>query len=341
MKAPFPWFGGKSRVASTVWQRFGDVPNYVEPFAGSLAVLLDRPTAPGIETVNDLDGLLANFWRSVALQPDEVARWADWPVSECDLHARHLWLVGQIAGLADRLCADPDWCDPKIAGWWVWGLCSWIGSGWCSGNGPWTALDGVLVKGDAGQGIKRQLPHLGTAGQGINRKLPHLGNAGQGINRKLSHLGDAGRGINRQETAILDTMRELSQRLRGVRICQGDWTRVCGESVTHRGGTLTGVFLDPPYLSADTAGDLYRTDSVDVAHAVREWAIANGGNRLMRIALCGYEGEHEMPSDWECVAWKAQGGMGSQRADKSNGNAGRERIWFSPHCLSGKQGSLF
>ena len=324
MKAPFPWFGGKSRVASTVWQRLGNVPNYVEPFAGSLAVLLERPHAPKVETVNDLDGLLANFWRAVALQPDEVARWADWPVSECDLHARHLWLVGQIAGLADRLCADPDWCDPKIAGWWVWGLCSWIGSGWCSGDGPWTAVDGVLVKGDAGQGINRQLPHLGSAGRGINRKLPHL--------------GDAGRGINRQGTAIFDTMRALSNRLRGVRICCGDWQRVVGESVTHGMG-LTGIVLDPPYLSAATAGNLYRTDSATVAHAVREWALANGDNKLLRIALCGYEGEHDMPG-WDCVPWKAKGGYAGQ-GDGSNGNAARERVWFSPHCLSGKQGSLF
>jgi site-specific DNA-adenine methylase len=43
MKAPFPWFGGKSRAAHLVWERFGNVPNYVEPFAGSLAVLLSRP----------------------------------------------------------------------------------------------------------------------------------------------------------------------------------------------------------------------------------------------------------------------------------------------------------
>ncbi|KKM69533.1 hypothetical protein LCGC14_1449830, partial [marine sediment metagenome] len=43
LKAPFPWFGGKRRVADKVWERFGDVPNYVEPFAGSLAVLLERP----------------------------------------------------------------------------------------------------------------------------------------------------------------------------------------------------------------------------------------------------------------------------------------------------------
>ena len=36
LKAPFPFFGGKSRVADNVWSRFGNVPNYVEPFAGSL-----------------------------------------------------------------------------------------------------------------------------------------------------------------------------------------------------------------------------------------------------------------------------------------------------------------
>ena len=43
MKAPFPWFGGKRRVAPEIWAAFGDVDNYVEPFAGSLAVLLERP----------------------------------------------------------------------------------------------------------------------------------------------------------------------------------------------------------------------------------------------------------------------------------------------------------
>lgn len=30
LAAPFPWFGGKSRVAHVVWSAFGDVPNYVE-----------------------------------------------------------------------------------------------------------------------------------------------------------------------------------------------------------------------------------------------------------------------------------------------------------------------
>lgn len=88
-------------------------------------------------------------------------------------------------------------------------------------------------------------------------------------------------------------------------------------------------------VSAAVTGraDLYAADSDQVAHAVREWAIENGDNPQLRIALCGYEGEHAMPDSWECVAWKAQGGFGSQSAKAGRANAKRERIWFSPHCL--------
>lgn len=103
MKAPFPYFGGKSRVAGMVWRRFGDVPNYVEPFFGSGAILLGRPyynatagrfTGKGwrTETVNDASVYLTNFWRAVSAEPERVAELADWPVSEIDLHARHAWL---------------------------------------------------------------------------------------------------------------------------------------------------------------------------------------------------------------------------------------------------------
>jgi hypothetical protein len=53
----------------------------------------------------------------------------------------------------------------------------------------------------------------------------------------------------------------------------------------------------------------------------------------MRIALCGYEGEHVIPDSWECIAYKACGGYGSQGNGAGRDNAERERIWFSPHCL--------
>jgi hypothetical protein len=103
--------------------------------------------------------------------------------------------------------------------------------------------------------------------------------------------------------------------------------------VTFKHG-LTGVFLDPPYAdTADRDGRIYRVDSLSVAHDVRKWAIENGDNKLMRIALCGYEKEHEMPDTWECVAWKASGGYGGGRSNQADLNSHRERVWFSPHCL--------
>jgi D12 class N6 adenine-specific DNA methyltransferase len=314
LRAPFPWFGGKSRASSLIWDRFGDVPNYVEPFAGSLAVLLSRPHAPGIETVNDRDCFVANFWRAVQHDPDGVAVYADWPVNEADQHARHLWLIQQTAWV-ERMKTNPDYFDAKIAGWWVWGQCIWIGSGWCAGL--------------------QQLPHLGNAGKGVHRQLPHLGNAGKGVHRQLPHLGNAGTGATEsaRTSATRTYMRELAERLRSVRVCCGDWSRVCGPTPTVKLG-ITGVLLDPPYaVGANRTDDLYAVDDTDVAHEVRTWALANGDNPDLRIALCGYDGEHEMPETWTRVDWKARGGYGSQGDGRGRENAAKERIWFSPHCL--------
>jgi hypothetical protein len=124
-----------------------------------------------------------------------------------------------------------------------------------------------------------------------------------------------------------------------VRVCCGDWSRVCGPSPTVKLG-ITGVFLDPPYADeADRTDGLYASDDLSVAHAVREWAVEWGNDPRMRIALCGYEGEHQIPDSWSCEAWKARGGYGSQSDGRGRSNAGRERIWFSPYCL--KPATLF
>ena len=249
--------------------------------------------------------MVANFWRALQSDADEVARWADWPVNENDLHARHQWLVRQRDWLTDALDADPDYFHAKIAGWWVWGLCQWIGQGWCLAN-------------------HRQRPHLGNAGRGIHRQLPHLGCAGRGIHRQRPHLGDAGRGID------VDLLRWFAQRLRSVRVCCGDWSRVCGPTPTVTQG-LTGVFLDPPYTLSERDENLYVEDR-DVAAHVCQWAIERGNDPRMRIVLCGYDGEHEMPETWTAYAWKARGGYGLQGNGRGRDNASRERLWFSPHC---------
>jgi len=324
-------FGGKSKVAHIVWQRLGDVPNFVEPFFGSGAVLLKRPHEPGIETVNDKDGMVSNFWRAVQQDPEQTAYHADWPVLENCLHARHAWLVGQKESLQAKLEGDPDYYDCKIAGWWAWGLSSWIGSGFCSGQGPWHVQNGELINTSSdGKGTWRQRVHLG-GGKGVNRKLVHL-KGDRGVNRKRVSLRSAGggMGVHRPTADIYSWFEALSERLRKVRVCCGDWTRVLGPSPTFQLG-LTGIFLDPPYDQGIRDASLYRVED-SVSTAVREWALANGTNKLLRIAYCGY-GESECPADWECYSWKANGGYGGQGHGRGRENRDKERIWFSPACL--------
>jgi DNA adenine methylase len=282
LKAPFPWFGGKSRVAHLVWERFGDVPNYVEPFAGSLAVLLGRPHASRVETVNDADALLVNFWRAVRADPASVARWADWPLTEVDLAARHGYQRAHAETLADRLRSDPEVFDVQLAGWWVWGLSGSIGEAW-----------------------------LRTSPQ-----RPAAAHPGGGI-LSLERPGEA--------------LGRLQARLARTRVLCGDWTRTV--TPTRLSPSPCAVFLDPPYSDEEHGGAAYATRTA-IATEVREWALEHGDDPSLRIALCGYDGEHEMPATWSVKRWKAMGGFGSRTAvGRGRENAARETIWFSPHCL--------
>ena len=335
LRSPFPWFGGKRRIAHEVWAALGDVDNYVEPFFGSGAVLLERPAwhRGRVETVNDLDRYVANFWRALSADPQGVARYADWPVSEADLEARHLWLVTHGAELIDSMSVDPEFYDVKVAGWWVWGICSWIGGGWCSGTGPWVS--------DGSRMVKRQ-DLDSNCGQGVNRKLPHLGDAGQGVNRQLPHLNGP-QGISRASSADLNEyLSGLANRLRSVRVCNGDWSRIVTRGALVMGGTV-GVFLDPPYLGEVRCGNLYSTDDHSIANDVREWCLLNGDDPRLRIVLAGYAAEHDdlMPDTWRRVEWsgsasyKSAASGAKDRAKGTDANRHQERLWLSPACLAG------
>ena len=335
-KTPFPWFGGKSDAAPLVWRALGDVEHYVEPFAGSLAVLMRRPHVANrgnhSETVNDLDGLLVNAWRSIQWSPDATAEAASWPVTEADMHARHLALLKwRSERQLEHLMGDPRWHDPEMAGWWLWGQCAWIGSGWCSGQGPWVVgADGRIEQRKGAAGVNRKRPHLSDDGKGVNTaavreegvswKRPHLSNDGRGVNtaavreegvrRQLPHLSDNGRGVNTaavREEGVGDyhpmTMPELrrwfaflSARLRHVRVLNGDWKRaVTGGAVRNlgvRGGGFAGVFVDPPYSEEADRASLYTEESFTVARDVRAWAREMGAMPDVRIVLAGYDVEH-------------------------------------------------
>jgi len=70
--APFAYFGGKTRLADRIIQLLPEHDHYVEPYAGSLAVLLAKPRAE-METVNDLDQDLMTFWRVLRERPKDLA----------------------------------------------------------------------------------------------------------------------------------------------------------------------------------------------------------------------------------------------------------------------------
>jgi len=263
VKAPFPYFGGKRTIAETVWRAFGRPKQYIEPFCGSAAVLLSAPEPASLEVIGDANGFIANFWRAVVAQADEVARWADYPVSHVDLGARHVWMMGERERVGAEL-QDPHWPgDAKLAGWWVWGQCAWIGSGWCD----WTG----------------QVPHVSNAGRGIQAtgKVPHVSNAGRGDALWTS----GGR-------TAMRWLRELADRMERVRVVHGAWDRCLN---SHYGAELTAIFLDPPYKAFEK---LYGV-SDPVAAECETWARENAG---LRVALCGHRGDYDLPG-WVQHEW--------------------------------------
>lgn len=265
LRSPYPYFGGKRRVADVVWRAFGqDVPNFIDPAFGSNSILLARPGGAGkIETINDADRMVANCWRALLHDPWGVAEWCDGPVNEADLHAVHVWLVEHLrpeSEFRDRMHRDPDYFDVKIAGRWLWGMCCWIGGGWCvePQNHKHPKLDGIGkgVHSDAGHGKARNArsktrprmsgDHLGDgvhsesartrgADRVIEANRPELAGAGKGV-----HAEQAGGTSHQRKRPVLDgtalgrgVHSELSQQIPQLR-------------VHPRGGTGNGVHSSLP-----------------------------------------------------------------------------------------------
>lgn len=316
LAAPFPYFGGKKNAAPIVWERFGNPSAYVEPFCGSAAMLLARPSAPTVETINDMDGLVTNFWRATKHAPDDVADVAAQPVNELDLHARSAFVLEWRENFAEVLRAEPEYYDATVAGYWLYAMNHSIGMGHVEGSGQWVRhkrADGYHVlarKTDPNQaGTVKSIPKLALARRQITRP-------------------DYARAL----------MRRLQQRLAGVRVACGDWTRVLTPTVVDArvgGDGAAAVFLDPPYT---TGADIYNaqdTRAATVSHEVREWCKTAPPD--VRICLAGYDTDHDelLEYGWTKVTGRAGGvGVGTGVVLDS-----RERLWFSPSCL--EENTLF
>lgn len=285
-------------------------------------MLLKRPDydpAKNTETINDKDGFVCNVWRALKFSPEETAKWCDWPVNHADLIARKTALIENEDRLLKNLCADTEWHDPKMAGYWIWAASCWIGTG-------------LTATG------KR--PHICDAGKGVHAtgQIPFVSHAGKGVNAK----GQIPNGSN----GVYSWFAELSARLRYVRVVCGEWNRVCGGNWQDKLGTV-GIFFDPPYGVKDRDTNIYHHDSTDVAKDVLAWCKERGGKKTYRIVIAGYEEYAELLSlGWTSHEWEAGGGYSStgKGQTRGKGNKTRERLYLSPHCLpleSQLSGDLF
>jgi site-specific DNA-adenine methylase len=204
--------------------------------------------------------------------------------------------------------------------------------------------------GDTGKGVHKisigKIPHLGDTGKGVHKisigKIPHLGNTGKGVHKislgQIPHLSTAGSGVHKislgASEGVLEWFRQLSSRLRRVRVTCGDWTVTCNGHWQGLHGQTVGFFLDPPYgHKANREKDLYNEDSMSLTEDVIAWALERAQDNKTKIVLCGYieEGEPLLNSGWSVHTWKANGGYGNQGGP--NENRHREALFLSPQCL--------
>lgn len=296
LRAPFLYFGGKSRIAAAVWSAIGDPDLYVEPFIGSAAVLLSRPHAPRREIINDLDGFVVNFWRAIQHDRKSVIALVRWPVHELELQARHRWLctAERKSEFLDRMARDPKFFCAKTAAWWCWGMAAWVGSGFCEGQ--W----------------RPDTPEKST-GTGLrNPKKPRL--KPQGV---LSLTRDVETWFDR-----------LADRLARVTVLCGDWSRCFWKS--DLASADCAIFLDPPYdARTGRSMSIYRVE-MGCTDEVEAFCRRHGRRRNLRIALAGQRGEYKLPG-WRTLDWKRTGGLA--RTEEAKARAAQERLWLSPHCL--------
>src|SRR5699024_4616248 len=96
-KPPYAYYAGKTKITPKKAKLLPKHKQYLETYAGSLAVLLAKEPSP-METVNDLDGDLMIFWRVLRDNREELAY-----VCEHTPHSREEYLASceDISSLPD------------------------------------------------------------------------------------------------------------------------------------------------------------------------------------------------------------------------------------------------
>ena len=77
LRSPLRWAGGKSRLRDLIVGLIPPHSCYVEPFAGAAWVLFGKPQSD-VEVLNDVDGEIVTFFRTLRDRYQELARSFEW-----------------------------------------------------------------------------------------------------------------------------------------------------------------------------------------------------------------------------------------------------------------------
>ena len=363
-----PYNGSKRRWAPRIWQAFGDTletspPIYLEPFAGSLAVLLANPHGPARrEVVCDRSPGISNFWRSIQRDPDAVAYWADYPTVHHDLTARDAWLARWNAENAARCVEDADWYDPQAAGWWAWAKSNLISGepGEYEHNKRVPFLTGhnhggqgvqpqrtdiPCVNDRGGKGVQAQraaIPFVAgkdMSGKGVTVQrdgIPHVPDTGFHTGKGTQKALHNGSPLPLDGTRLQPWMRALCERLKGVIVLNRGWQSCLTKPMlmsSYMAHHACAILLDPPYKT-EGRSRIYASDhdgtSDQCAEESYEWAVEHGKQGRYRIAYCAHENDFPVPPGWTAEVMSFGSGMRSE----ARRNAIRDQVMFSPGCFA-------
>lgn len=94
----FGWYGGKFSHLNWLLPLLPKCHHYCEPFSGSGAVLLNRDPSP-VETYNDIDGEVVNFFRVLRDRHEELIRAIS--LTPFSREEYHLAIYGSMQGISD------------------------------------------------------------------------------------------------------------------------------------------------------------------------------------------------------------------------------------------------
>ena len=123
---PVTYNGKKTNAAKQIWELLGDPKHYIEPFAGSCAVLLSRPHdyTQRYETINDYDAYLANLLRAIKLDPEKLFEHVDaTPANKIEFAALRKEARTEEENLRELIEADRTYCDIDTAAQYYAMLC--------------------------------------------------------------------------------------------------------------------------------------------------------------------------------------------------------------------------